>query len=573
MFSWYSLIIGVVVVLVLVAAVVGYLLYRGYKRIAAETNGDIPAPPFSHMLGHPEAMMHPCKHIYRGGLCDQVQVAFHQLVLMKRSIVFCNDATEAGKILNDIPTKGIIYSMFRLKPTVPDLMSAEGPDFDVRIQNLQRGLAAMALDKSCTVSADLLTVLKSASESGKPLDLAKLMKQAALDAISSSLFGYQLNAVTGSSEGEGLISAMNTRDDKMKSTGIFADPNNRKVPPEEELEAQTRWATYVMKLQAVVVSEALAHEKAKGELNRDKFSHSLVILARELHSSCASGEGELDLNKDPNIAAEIHCSLRHGFEAIAGTLTWILYLLYRYPQCRAKLEKALVLEDKAGPKTEYLEWVVRETMRRNPVMGNFTQRWVTQKGYRVKGPNGGYEVPIQQPDGGTAINVGIFPLHNTNRTWSGKSNDFDPERWSGAGSKVDGVNASFPNCPFLSKGQTQTCRDPRNEIFSGVGFKENSLSFFPFSAGTRICKGKDFALEVIRQVVADVCSAYRLDCSAPEELPEDPGASYFSSIVPVLPAAMQVVATRLTEPGVVPKKAKPQHGWAKDDSDEETEDK
>ena len=573
--GWWYVFWGIVVLVVAGLGALAYLLYRGAKRISAEATGTIPAPAFSHMIGHPEAMIHPCKHIYRGGLCDQIgkQSAFHQLVLTKRFIVFCNDATEAGRIITDLPTKGAVYSMFRLRPDVPDVMSAEGADYDARVKVLQRGLANLSLGKR-NISADLLTKLKTASEAGKPVDLAKLLKLAALDAVAGCAFNYDLGAVTGSEDGEAILSAMNTRDDKIKSVGMFAHPSNRKVPVEEEMEAAKRWHGFVRKLQGFVVSEVLAEESASGELNPDKFTHSLVLLARELHRA-KGASGELDLTTDPNIAAEIHSTLRHGFEAIAGTLSWIFYLLYKFPHTRAKLETALLVGDaakNAGPDTEYLDWVVREAMRRNPVMGNFTQRVVNKDGYRVKGPNGGHVVPVQAADGGTPINVSIFSLQNTVNTWGENPTEFLPERWQGPGSKEEGIKASHPSCPFLAAnpGSAAALRNPH---YAGTGFKDNSLSFFPFSAGERICKGRDFALDVMRRIVFDVCSVYRLDCSSAEELPEDPGASYFSSIVPVLvPGVLVVLATRITDPGVAPtKKKKPEHGWAKDDSDDEAD--
>ena len=571
--SWgWTLLVAILALVLLIGLFVLYLLTRGYKKISAEVVGNIPSPPFSHqMLGHPEASTHPCKHVYRAQYCDTIESAFHQLVLMKRFIVFCNDATEAGKILSDLTIKGVVYSMFRFKPAVPDLMSAEGPEFDSRIKTLKHGMSNLEVKNPASISAALLSKLKEASESGKPLDLAKLLRLFSLDVISQSLFGYDLQAVSGSAEGEALYQVFVTRDDKLKSTGIFSNPSNRKVAPEEEVEAVTRWATYVRKLQGLVVSEVAAYESANGELKADVFTHSLVLLARRLHAEKVAGGAkvaDLVLAEDDNIAAEIHSALRHGFEAIAGTLTWTLYLLYRHPEARAKLELALIKDGDSAP---YLEWVIKETLRRNPVMGNFTVRTVTQEGYRVKGPDGGYVIPVQQAEGGTPINVSIFCLQNTTRTWE-KPMEFTPERWDGPGSQVDGIKASHPNCPFLSRLQQQagvSATSVPNSDYCGAGFKENSLSFFPFSAGERICRGKDFALTVIRRVVADVTKAYRLQIASADEQHDDPGASYYSSIVPVLPDSCNVLVSRLTDPGVVPKKKKVEHGWAKDDSDDE----
>lgn len=569
--TWFwTITISVIVIILIIVAIAGYVFYRGYKRIKGEKLCDIPSPPLEHILGHPEAVIHPCKHIYRGNYCDNIGSAFHQIILVKKFILFVNDAVEAGKILTDLPIKGAVYAMFRLDPKVPDLLSSETADWDERIKVLRSGLAGMALGPRPSTKS-LLATLKTHSESAQPVDFSKLFQLYSLDVICEQLFGYDLNGVSGSEEGEALYQAFRTRDDKIKSAGLYAAPSNRKVPPEEERDALLRWGGFVRKLQGVVVSEALVHEKSHGELRKDKVAHCLVALARQLHANTAakSDSSPLVLTEDMTIAAEIHSILRHGFEAIAGTLTWAMYLLYRFPECRAKLEKELIDPLNQG---EYLDCVLKETMRRNPVMGNFSVRTVTQPGYRIKGGEGGYVVPVQQEDGGTPINVSIHCLQNTTRTWTDPIK-FDPERWVGGGSAVDGIKGSHPSCPFGFKAAgtaTESSESSKNAVFSGVGFKDNSLSFFPFSAGNRICKGKDFALNIMRVVISDICKEYRFECAAGEQ-PEDPGGSFFSSIVPILPDSCKVIVSRATYMGEVPKKQKVDHGWAAD-SDEEDAD-
>lgn len=45
-----------------------------------------------------------------------------QLVMMKHSSVFINDADEAGRLIKEMPSKGSIYAAFRYDANVPDLL-------------------------------------------------------------------------------------------------------------------------------------------------------------------------------------------------------------------------------------------------------------------------------------------------------------------------------------------------------------------------------------------------------------------------------------------------------------------
>ena len=45
-----------------------------------------------------------------------------QLVMMKHSSVFINDAAEAGRLIKEMPSKGSIYGAFRYAVTVPDML-------------------------------------------------------------------------------------------------------------------------------------------------------------------------------------------------------------------------------------------------------------------------------------------------------------------------------------------------------------------------------------------------------------------------------------------------------------------
>ena len=64
-----------------------------------------------------------------------------------------------------------------------------------------------------------------------------------------------------------------------------------------------------------------------------------------------------------------------------------------------------------------------------------------------------------------------------------------------------------PRCPFLSQKGSKSGKvekfektKVKDEAYSGLGHKEGSLSFFPFSAGERSCPARTLGLQVIRKV-------------------------------------------------------------------------
>ena len=74
--------------------------------------------------------------------------------------------------------------------------------------------------------------------------------------------------------------------------------------------------------------------------------------------------------------------------------------------------------------------------------------------------------------------------------------------------------------------------------FEGLGFRDESLSYFPFSAGERSCAAKRLVVDMLCAVVFRVCSEFRLDCE--ESLEQDPGISISSTIVPALPSSTKL---------------------------------
>jgi len=588
--------------ILIVGSIVLYVMWKGLQKIKAKPLDKIPIPPTNNFLGHTLAMASSVKHLGRLNISESANAPVHQLVIVKHASVFVNDAEEVVRVLNEVPCKGALYNGFRFDGRLPDILASDGADHNVRSKALGLALTSIRAADEERITRDLLKVLNDRAEDGKPLDIAALFTLLAFDCVSAALFNYELGAVAGSEEGKNLRLALETLAIKQTSQGLqglmAADPNVRKISAEEEQEAKDRWGSYVKKMNDVVTTEALAYKNShNGELDvESNFGHALLALSENHDAAPEKFKGYLAPDADPENAVkfkkaimnnEIHQMFRHGHEAIAGMLSWIFVALHRNPSVRTALETSIVNHNATAqePYPEYLECIIKETLRRYPVCGNMTVRTIDQDNYILKG---GYPVPKDTP-----IHLHIFTLQNSTREWKDPQK-YLPERWlDSAPAPVESEDTSkrrksaggdqeerpsYPRCPFLAKKASERTS---GGIYDGVGHTEGSLSFFPFSTGSRTCLGKNFALQILRRVLFDVASNYRLH--AYEEYPdEDVGSSEFATIVPMLKHSTNVLVTRATNLGASEKEVKKEvkalapkadEGWADDDDDDKVPDR
>jgi len=512
--SWLYIIIGLVVIIL---GVIGIVLYRGYNRIKPQPIPGIPCPPFTHaVLGHPDKIMHPFKHEFRLDLCDVTEtLPAYQLVFMKHASVFVNDSIEVGRAINEIESKGPLYSSFRYESAIPDFISSDGQEYERRNQIISPALNDLKIPSNSKVIENLIEILKNKSESGESIDIKQLFTAFTLDLLCEIFFNYTLDSLIDSNEGKSIISALFTLSDAQNSTGIYVLPNARKITPDELTEARATWRSFLLKLTDIIKTS-----------NETKQSNSLVLGI----IAVVEAEG----NGDKGIVGEVHQLIKHGYEMIAGSLLWIFFVLYRYPKIRAELEL-----DLSNSSSDYLENVIKETYRRYPVSGNMTVRTVDTKGYTINN--------VSLPKG-TPVHLHLWSLHNTKRNWD-KPKDFIPNRWSD-----DSYNT--PKCPF-HKGTNS---------YDGVGPSENALSYAPFSTGERICKGKNLALDIIRTVIRTVASQYHLDPSE-LHLDDEIGVSNSSVIIPYHKKSFTLTVSRITSLGHFDEKkaVKVDEGWASED--------
>jgi cytochrome P450 len=201
---------------------------------------------------------------------------------------------------------------------------------------------------------------------------------------------------------------------------------------------------------ATIVTDVIADRRSSGRDRGDLLS-ALVF---------AEGENGYKMS-DQQLRDEAMTLFFAGHETTANSLTWAWYLLARHPEVAERL-RAEVTEVTQGRDLTasdlgalpYLDMVVKEAMRILPSV------WVFMKEPKHDVEIGGYRIPK-----GAQIMISPFVTQHDAR-WFPSPETFDPERFSPARSK---------------------------EIRKGA--------YVPFSAGSRVCLGKPFAMMESRMIL------------------------------------------------------------------------
>ncbi|NMG09913.1 cytochrome P450 [Brasilonema sp. UFV-L1] len=191
------------------------------------------------------------------------------------------------------------------------------------------------------------------------------------------------------------------------------------------------------------------------------------ILSMLMSSRDESGEGLSDQQLHDQIVGLFSA----GFETSGAVLSWIWYLLSKYPSVERQLQKELstVLDGRTPtfedlPNLKYTKMIVQEAMRLYP------GAWVYARNNLKDDVIGGYHIPA-----GSMLLLSPFVTHRLPAFWDNPEG-FDPERFS----------------------PEQSANRPR-------------YAYFPFGGGSRQCLGDIFALTEIQLVVAMVSQQFRLN--------------------------------------------------------------
>ncbi len=230
-----------------------------------------------------------------------------------------------------------------------------------------------------------------------------------------------------------------------------------------DLGPRSPWGRYVRlraRIDALLFDEIarrrveLSAPLADGAPQRDDVL-SLLVSARDEHGQALS---------DRELRDQLVTMLLAGHETTASSLAWAFERLVHTREVMRRL-----LAELDQPTTEYLDAVIKETLRSRPV-GPHVARKITAP-MRVNG----YELPA-----GTIVAVGIYLLHHAPDIYP-QPHAFRPERF------LD-EEADMPE----------------------------SYTWIPFGGGVRRCIGSGLATMEMQEVIATVLRLVRLRAARPE---------------------------------------------------------
>ena len=282
-------------------------------------------------------------------------------------------------------------------------------------------------------------------EIGRPFPIHREMQAITLDVILRAVFGVDQEAVFVPFRAlvERFVAQASSASAPFIALPAFQYDLGRLSP----------WGRFVRN--RGVVRDALLAEitrrRAEGTADRADIL-SLLIAARDEDGQPMSDDALLD---------EMFTLLMAGHETTATSLAWVFWHLGRHPavvdRLRGELERvvgAAPLDARHLPQLEYLDAVIKESMRLTPVATLVARR--LHEPARV----GGIALPA-----GTTVAANIYLAHRRPDVWRDPER-FDPDRF--------------------------------------VGFRPSPNTFFPFGGGVRPCLGAALATYEMKTVLAEV---------------------------------------------------------------------
>jgi cytochrome P450 len=202
-----------------------------------------------------------------------------------------------------------------------------------------------------------------------------------------------------------------------------------------------------------LIREELAAHRAAGDLDERDDVLSLLLRARHEDGAPMS---------DDELRDELVTVVGAGHETTATALSWAVERLVRHPDVLARLRASL----QAG-ETDYLDAVIKETLRVRPVIADVARRLTAPLEIA------GYTLPA-----GTMVMAMITALHQREDLYP------EPEAF-------------------------------RPERFLGDGAAGGTYTWIPFGGGVRRCLGAAFAQEEMRIVLREIVLRADLRAASP----------------------------------------------------------
>ncbi|KAK6158027.1 hypothetical protein DH2020_005341 [Rehmannia glutinosa] len=218
-----------------------------------------------------------------------------------------------------------------------------------------------------------------------------------------------------------------------------------------------------------------ASEKPIENEGRTDFLQILVDLMQEEDNKASLGKLQ--------IKAMLINILVGGTDTSSTTIEWVIADLLCHPEIMEKVQHELnevvglnnIVEEFHIPKLEYLDAVLKETLRVHPIGPFLTPRTPSQSC-----TVGGYTIPKD-----SAIFVNAWSIQRDPLAWDNPS-EFRPERFLGNNGKWD---------------------------FSG-----NNFDYIPFGSGRRVCAGLPLAERMVKFILASLLHSFEWRLPDGEEL-------------------------------------------------------
>lgn len=309
----------------------------------------------------------------------------------------------------------------------------------------------------------MLTGWEKAAKTGELIDMHEEMMRLTMEVVGQALFSVDLSEESNVL-GQGFKTATNYINYRFEHP--FAMPLFVPTRRNREVKRARRNLYEIMQ-------NMIDQRRASGEQKDDLMA--MLMEARDEET----GEGM----NDEQLRNELVIMIGAGHETTSNLLTWLFYVLSKYPDIEEKVLAELETELEGRLPTindmmnlPYGRMVIQETMRVYPPAWALTSRQTIEDDEL-----GGYHIPAN-----SAVMIMPYVVHHDPRFWD-NPDIFDPERFT----------------PERIK-------------------QQHKFAYLPFGNGPRKCIGETFALIETQLILATILQRYKLRVKAGYQVQPDP---------------------------------------------------
>ncbi|XP_025191082.1 cytochrome P450 4C1-like [Melanaphis sacchari] len=411
----------------------------------------------------------------------------YQLWIGLRPFIAMADADHIQQVLNSKThiDKNLEYNL--LLPFIgTGLVTSSGSKWQMRRKLLTPAFHSSILEEFLplieTKCKTLVKVLRKELDNVTGFDIKPYAKLAALDIIGITAMGYEINSQENSQLEyvkalDELTAIMQKRfiTPWLKPNFLFnlTSLSKRQNACIDVIHTFTKKVLKERKDNYKLFNNQMS-DANKNEIHHGKkYNKALLDLLLE-----ASKDGKV--LSDNDIQEEVDTFMFAGVDTSSVTFSWIMYVLGQHPHVQDRILEELdekipnfgtaKLSSTILNSLDYLERTIKEVIRLYP-----TVPFIGRQIYEPLSIGDHTILP------GTSIFINVFALHRNEKHFENPKK-FDPDR-------------------FL--------KENKND--------QHPYSYIPFSAGSRNCIGKKFALLILKIAVATVIKSYRVKSLDPEE--------------------------------------------------------